>query len=162
MRLQQLLAMLLLVISMPALAVIETYEFDNDVQRQRYNAFIEELRCPKCQNQNLSGSDSAIAQDLRRQVHQMIMAGKSDIEITQYMVDRYGDFILYRPRFNAATAVLWLMPLALLLIGLAVWALMTSRRNSPPGGELTDVDQQALQALLDDDRDDKPGAGGAS
>ena len=149
------LLMLLLLTVLPAMAVIETYQFDTELQRQRYNAFIEELRCPKCQNQNLSGSDSAIAQDLRRQIHQMIMAGKSDIEITQYMVDRYGDFVLYRPRFNAATAVLWLGPVVLLLLGLGIWTALSRRRSSTAVAEgdsetLSEQDRERLQQLLSD------------
>ncbi|WP_036256180.1 cytochrome c-type biogenesis protein [Spongiibacter marinus] len=157
-----LLAVLLL-LALPSWAVIETYQFDTDLQRQRYNAFIEELRCPKCQNQNLSGSDSAISQDLRRQLHAMIMAGKSDIEITQYMVDRYGDFILYRPRFNAATAVLWLLPVGLLLGGLAIWAMMASRRaRRVPIQPLDDHDRAALDSLLSDEEKPSERAGGDS
>jgi len=141
----------LLCMSFAANAVIETYQFDTDVQRARYQHFIEELRCPKCQNQNLSGSDSAIAEDLRRQIHRMIMDDKSDIEITQYMVARYGDFILYRPQFNSATAVLWLSPIALLLIGLWVWWRMWTKRpraTSTTSDELTLAEQQQLKSLL--------------
>lgn len=154
--LRRLILLMLLVLALPAMAVIETYQFDTELQRQRYNAFIEELRCPKCQNQNLSGSDSAIAQDLRRQIHQMIMAGKSDIEITQYMVDRYGDFVLYRPRFNAATAVLWLGPVVLLVLGLGIWAMLSRRRKSavPENGDgdvLSEQDRQRLQRLLSEE-----------
>ena len=154
--LRRLSLLMLLVLALPAMAVIETYQFDTELQRQRYNAFIEELRCPKCQNQNLSGSDSAIAQDLRRQIHQMIMAGKSDIEITQYMVDRYGDFVLYRPRFNAATAVLWLGPVALLVLGLGIWAMLSRRRKSavPENGDgdvLSEQDRLRLQRLLSEE-----------
>ena len=154
--LHRLSLLMLLVLALPAMAVIETYQFDTELQRQRYNAFIEELRCPKCQNQNLSGSDSAIAQDLRRQIHQMIMAGKSDIEITQYMVDRYGDFVLYRPRFNAATAVLWLGPVVLLVLGLGIWAMLSRRRKSAvpendDGDVLSEQDRQRLQRLLSEE-----------
>ena len=154
--LRRLILLMLLVLALPAMAVIETYQFDTELQRQRYNAFIEELRCPKCQNQNLSGSDSAIAQDLRRQIHQMIMAGKSDIEITQYMVDRYGDFVLYRPRFNAATAVLWLGPVVLLVLGLGIWAMLFRRRKSAvpendDGDVLSEQDRQRLQRLLSEE-----------
>ncbi|MAY37592.1 MULTISPECIES: cytochrome c-type biogenesis protein [Spongiibacter] len=154
--LRRLSLLMLLVLALPAMAVIETYQFDTELQRQRYNAFIEELRCPKCQNQNLSGSDSAIAQDLRRQIHQMIMAGKSDIEITQYMVDRYGDFVLYRPRFNAATAVLWLGPVVLLVLGLGIWAMLSRRRKSavPENGDgdvLSEQDRLRLQRLLSEE-----------
>ena len=154
--LRRLILLMLLVLALPAMAVIETYQFDTELQRQRYNAFIEELRCPKCQNQNLSGSDSAIAQDLRRQIHQMIMAGKSEIEITQYMVDRYGDFVLYRPRFNAATAVLWLGPVVLLILGLGIWAMLSRRRKSAvpendDGDVLSEQDRQRLQRLLSEE-----------
>lgn len=154
--LRRLILLMLLVLALPAMAVIETYQFDTELQRQRYNAFIEELRCPKCQNQNLSGSDSAIAQDLRRQIHQMIMAGKSDIEITQYMVDRYGDFVLYRPRFNAATAVLWLGPVVLLVLGLGIWAMLSRRSKSAvpendDGDVLSEQDRQRLQRLLSEE-----------
>jgi len=141
----------LFLMSLSANAVIETYQFDTDVQRARYQHFIEELRCPKCQNQNLSGSDSAIAEDLRRQIHRMIMDDKSDIEITQYMVARYGDFILYRPQFNSSTAVLWLSPIALLLLGLLVWWRMWTKRARPSStasAELTPAEQQQLQDLL--------------
>ncbi|WP_373090373.1 cytochrome c-type biogenesis protein CcmH [Zhongshania sp.] len=144
----------LILLSFSAHGVIETYQFDNDVQRARYHHFIEELRCPKCQNQNLSGSDSAISKDLRRQIHQMIMDDKSDIEITQYMVARYGDFILYRPQFNAATAVLWLTPLGLLLLGLLVWWRMATRRAKPTLSSdeaLSVTEQQRLKDLLDEE-----------
>lgn len=138
--------------------VIETYDFDTELQRQRYHHFVEELRCPKCQNQNLSGSDSAIAQDLRRQLHRMIMDGRSDTEITQYMVDRYGEFILYRPRFHAATAALWLTPVVLLGIGALVWWRMASRnrRARAANPTLDEGQQRQLAALLDDD-DATPG-----
>ncbi|NKI16970.1 cytochrome c-type biogenesis protein CcmH [Spongiibacter sp. KMU-166] len=152
MRLLWLLVVTLLSVS--AYGVIETYEFDTDLQRQRYNAFVEELRCPKCQNQNLSGSDSAIAVDLRRQVHSMIMDGKSDMEITQYMVDRYGDFILYKPRFSGASLALWLTPLVLLGIGVGVWLTMSVRRNvsQPAPTTLDDAQRARLESLLEDDK----------
>ncbi|MGJ8687179.1 MAG: cytochrome c-type biogenesis protein [Spongiibacteraceae bacterium] len=143
--------MLLVFLSGSAFAVIESYEFDNDLQRKRYQHFIEELRCPKCQNQNLSGSDSAIAKDLRQVVHSMLIVGKSDIEITQYMLDRYGDFILYQPRFTVATAVLWLAPALLLLIGVVIWWRLSRAKTTVVKtiSKLTDTEQQQLQALLD-------------
>ncbi|GAB3380041.1 cytochrome c-type biogenesis protein CcmH [Spongiibacter taiwanensis] len=155
-------ATLLAVWACTSLAVIETYSFDNDLQRQRYQHFIEELRCPKCQNQNLSGSDAAIAQDLRREVHRMIMAGKSDTEITQYMVQRYGEFVLYRPRVNAATAVLWYGPFVLVLIGGVVWWRLSARRNAPVAKEtdLTPAEQARLAALMEESDSDHGGAQG--
>jgi cytochrome c-type biogenesis protein CcmH len=150
------LSCVLMIFSVAATAVIETYQFDTPLQQKRYHAFTQELRCPKCQNQNLSGSDSAISVDLRRQVHRMIMDGKSDIEITQYMVDRYGNFILYRPRFSAQTAVLWFAPLGLLILGSLVWWRMTSVRKHqqvPSDDSLSTLEQERLQELLNDDAD---------
>lgn len=148
------LSFVLLLFSAGAAAVIETYQFDTPLQQKRYHAFIEELRCPKCQNQNLSGSDSAISKDLRRQIHSMIMDDKSDIEITQYMVARYGDFILYRPRFSGQTAVLWLAPLALLMLGALVWWRMAAGRKRQPllaDAALSVNEQTRLHELLNDD-----------
>lgn len=150
------LSCILMVFSVGAAAVIETYQFDTPLQQKRYHAFTQELRCPKCQNQNLSGSDSAISVDLRRQIHRMIMDDRSDIEITQYMVERYGDFILYRPRFSGQTAVLWLAPVGLLILGSLVWWRMASgrkRRQVPSDVSLSTVEQQRLQELLNDDVD---------
>jgi cytochrome c-type biogenesis protein CcmH len=156
------LSWVLMVFSVVAAAVIETYQFDTPLQQKRYHAFTQELRCPKCQNQNLSGSDSAISVDLRRQIHRMIMDDKSDIEITQYMVDRYGNFILYRPRFSAQTAVLWFTPLGLLILGSLVWWRMASglkRRKVPSDVSLSTVEQARLQELLNDDVDGKQSGG---
>jgi cytochrome c-type biogenesis protein CcmH len=156
------LSWVLMVFSVVAAAVIETYQFDTPLQQKRYHAFTQELRCPKCQNQNLSGSDSAISVDLRRQIHHMIMDDKSDIEITQYMVDRYGNFILYRPRFSAQTAVLWFTPLGLLILGSLVWWRMASgpkRRQVPSDVSLSTAEQARLQELLNDDVDGKQSGG---
>lgn len=118
-----------LLIGLYSQAAIDVHEFDNDQQRQRYQSFIEEMRCPKCQNQNLAGSDSPISADLRREIYDMIKAGKSDKEIVDFMVDRYGDFILYRPRVTAITYVLWGAPAVLLVTGIIVLILMLRRRR---------------------------------
>src|SRR5690625_4639181 len=91
----------------PVWGAIDAYEFDNEVDRKRYVSFIEEMRCPKCQNQNLSGSDSPIAADLRRELYFLIQDGRSDMEIVDFMVERYGEYILYRPRLSSATGLLW-------------------------------------------------------
>ncbi len=119
----------LFIVSTHAFAAIETHEFDSDLQRQRYQSFIEEMRCPKCQNQNLAGSDSPISADLRRELYDMIKLGKSDREIVDFMVERYGDFILYRPRITPATYALWGVPAALLIIGVIVLILILHRRR---------------------------------
>ena len=139
-----------------AFAVIETYEFDSDVQRQRYQSFIEEMRCPKCQNQNLAGSDSPISADLRNEIYEAIKAGKSDREIVDFMVERYGDFILYRPRVSPVTYVLWGSPVALLIIGIIVLIIILRRRRQlslVQASQELNVDEQArLESLLEFDK----------
>ena len=100
-----------------SLAQVDTFEFDNDVQQQRFRTLSDELRCPMCQNTNLSGSTGGVAEDLRREIHRMILEGMSDRDIERFMFERYGDFIFYRPRLTAQTILLWFGPLLFLLIG---------------------------------------------
>lgn len=97
-------------------ASIDAYEFQNDEQRYLYQKLTEELRCPKCQNQNLADSDSQIAADLRKELYQQLLSGKSEGEIVDFMRERYGDFVLYKPRIQWNTLLLWLSPLVLVLI----------------------------------------------
>ena len=135
-----------------ALAVIETYEFSNTELEVRYRQLSTELRCPKCQNQNIADSNAPIAQDLRKLLYQQLEQGASDEEILDYMVARYGEFVRYRPRFSGATAILWLAPALLLLIGLLVAFLtLRSRRSAsaPAAPQLSADEQQKLQVLLD-------------
>lgn len=142
---------LILLASAKTLAAIDPYEFDNDTQRERYQHFIEDLRCPKCQNQNLAGSDAPIATDLRHELQRLLKEGKSDSEITEYMVSRYGEFILYEPPFDKKTAVLWLAPIVFFLIGVAVLINIARRRaTSETSSELTENEQIKLQQLLND------------
>jgi cytochrome c-type biogenesis protein CcmH len=90
--------------------------FNNSEQEQRFQDLTEELRCLVCQNQNLADSDAPLAQDLRKEIHDMLLDGRSDDEIRSFLVDRYGDFVLYRPALKGNTLLLWLAP-ALLLLG---------------------------------------------
>lgn len=142
------------------LAVVDVYEFDTDSLRQRYQQLTEELRCPKCQNQNLAGSDSIIAGDLRRELRRLLEEGKSDREIKRFMVERYGEFVLYKPRLQKATLVLWGLPFLLLVIGfLAIWFIVKRRKSYLVDQEmvgqegrvviLSTEEQQRLGALLD-------------
>jgi cytochrome c-type biogenesis protein CcmH len=138
--------------SFSAFSAIETHDFANELERKRYQSFIEEMRCPKCQNQNLAGSDSPISIDLRRELYEMIKLDKSDKEITDFMVERYGDYILYRPRVTPATYVLWGAPIALLVIGVVVVILILHRRRrlavTQVSQHLTDEEQVRLNSLL--------------
>ena len=100
--------------------VQEPMVFESQLQEDRFKQLTLELRCLVCQNQNLADSDAQLAHDLRAEVHEMLVAGKSDDEIKQFMVERYGDFVLYRPPVQKNTYLLWLAPMVLLLIGAVV------------------------------------------
>ena len=126
---------LLLILSMPALAAIDVYQFDNEQQEQRFRILSEELRCPKCQNQSIADSDAGIAQDMRTRVHTMILEGKSDEDIVDYFVSRYGDFVSYRPPVNAGTSILWLGPILLLLGGGVVIAMLLRNASRKAAAE---------------------------
>jgi cytochrome c-type biogenesis protein CcmH len=139
-------------------AVIETYQFSNPEFEQRYHELSQELRCPKCQNQNIADSNAPISQDLRKLLYQQLEVGASDEEILDYMVARYGEFVRYRPRFSGATALLWLAPVLLMLAGVAVALLALRSRRETTGAaasELTSEEEQRLQALLEERGDDR-------
>jgi len=113
---------LTLVIALASLAVFaqEPMVFENQQQQDRFDQLTQELRCLVCQNQNLADSDAPLAHDLRREVHEMLMSGQSNEQIKQFLVERYGDFVLYRPPVQQNTYLLWLAPLILLLGGALV------------------------------------------
>ena len=149
---RQVLALALLLVAGSAVAVIETYDFSDPELESRYQQLSAELRCPKCQNQNIADSNAPISQDLRKLLYQQLEQGASDQEILDYMVARYGEFERYRPRFSGATAILWLAPALLLLAAVVVVFLsLRSRRDTrtTTTATLSDEDQQQLQALLD-------------
>jgi cytochrome c-type biogenesis protein CcmH len=133
----------------PARAAIEAYEFDSPQMEADYNQLIDELRCLVCQNQNLAGSDAELAQDLRRETYEMLQEGKSQQQVVDFMVARYGDFVLYRPQFKSSTYLLWLGPFLLLVVVLAI-VVRRLRAASRP----VDVDDTAManaRHFLEDD-----------
>ena len=123
------LALWLLLAGMPAFAAVEVHEFDDPVQEARYKKLIAELRCLVCQNQNLADSNAELAQDLRNKTYEMVRAGQSDEDIIGYMVQRYGDFVLYRPPLKATTVLLWLGPFLIMGVGVAVLINVIRRRR---------------------------------
>jgi cytochrome c-type biogenesis protein CcmH len=114
--------LLLLALSLGAgvASAVDPVELDDPVLQQRYRDLSHELRCMQCQNQSIADSPVGLAGDLRREVRELLVAGKSDDEIRGWMRERYGDFILFRPVFSARTAWLWLAPAVLLVLGLGV------------------------------------------
>jgi cytochrome c-type biogenesis protein CcmH len=137
---------MMLVTSVNCFAAIDAYPFPDEQLQQRYNGLIDELRCPQCLNTNLAGSDAMIAQDLRREVHRMLLDGDTDDEILSFMYERYGDFILYRPRLGGGTLVLWLGPLLLLMLAAIAWFRLA--RAKPKVLEISSDEQARLDKLF--------------
>jgi cytochrome c-type biogenesis protein CcmH len=107
--------------------------FQDEAEARRFQALTEELRCVMCQNQSLADSDAMIAHHLRREVLSLMREGRSDREIREFLVARYGEFVLYRPPFGARTLLLWLGPLLLLLGGgVLVWRIVRARSTAAP------------------------------
>ncbi|MGK9064936.1 cytochrome c-type biogenesis protein [Stutzerimonas chloritidismutans] len=146
---------LLLAVAMigSAHAAIDAYEFKSEAERERYRTLVEELRCPKCQNQNIADSNAPIAMDLRREIYRMLEEGQSNEQIVEYLVDRYGDFVRYKPPVNAKTLVLWYGPVVLLVIGFVVLGLILVRRRRASGSgashTLSEAERERLALLLD-------------
>ena len=129
-----LLLPLLLVVSIAAYGIDSEPPFADPVLQQRYEQLTHEFRCLVCQDETVADSNADLAADFRRQIHTMVAAGKSDSDIKTYMVERYGNFVLYKPPVQASTWLLWGGPFLLLLIGLAVIARVIRQRANQEGG----------------------------
>jgi len=153
-------SMLLLSLAGAAQAAIDTYQFADDDQRERFHQLTQQLRCPKCQNQDIADSNAPIAGDLRREIHRLLTDGKDDAQIIEFMVDRYGEFVRYKPALTARTGLLWFGPAALLVIGMGVIAVTLRRRRRQPETSPRDLDPAERARLatllaqqpLDEDR----------
>ncbi len=120
---------------------------------QRLISISEEMRCLVCQNESLSGSRSELAQDLRREIRDLIRQGKTDAEIRTFMVDRYGDFILYRPPVKPITWLLWMGPFILMVAGIAALLMYLRRRSGQVhNATLTEDENKRIDALLREDK----------
>ncbi len=142
-----------LLFSAISFAAIDPDEFSSDSERLRYQSFIADLRCPKCQNQNLAGSDAPIASDLRKELRRLLKEGQSDQQIVDFMVARYGEFILYKPPFDKHTAILWFTPIVLLGAGVVVIGSILWRHRRATLGRVSstaalDADERAQVAAL--------------
>jgi len=131
-----------------AQAAEEIVTFDKPEQAALFQSLLREYRCLKCQNQNLADSHASLAADLRREIRTQILEGKGKPEIDEYLVARYGEFVLYRPRFSGKTAILWLGPFVLLLIGLTGVYIMIRRRATGRARQIA-----AMEASLADNDD---------
>ena len=142
---------LLLGAAMPALAIDYEKAFDDPAMQARYEHINRELRCLVCQNQSIDDSDAELARDLRVLVRQRLLAGDSDAQVLDYVVSRYGEFVLLRPRVNWRNALLWGTPVLLLLAGGSYILVASRRRKTLDTVALTDEERKALDEALSKD-----------
>lgn len=139
------LLMLMLVLSTASFAQVSDptpLQFRDAAEETRFHALTAELRCVMCQNQSLADSNAQIAHDLRREVLELMNQGKSDAEIKRFLVDRYGEFVLYKPEVAGNTWLLWFGPALLVLAGAAIVFRIVHRRSHPAAGTVTHDDNQ--------------------
>ncbi|TFH88422.1 cytochrome c-type biogenesis protein CcmH [Billgrantia azerbaijanica] len=132
---------------------IEVRGFDDPVLEQRYQSLTASLRCPKCQNQAIDDSDSPIAGDMRDRVYAMLQDGRSDMEIRDHMVQRFGDYVLYNPRLEGRTYLLWGLPAGLVVLGGVLVALVVRARRNASARALSDEERARLDALINRGRE---------
>jgi cytochrome c-type biogenesis protein CcmH len=147
---------LMLVITPQSWSKVEVMQFDTPEQEATYNKMIDELRCLVCQNQNLADSNAELAVDMRRKTRELVMQNKSEKEIADFMVARYGDFVLYRPPLNQSTLLLWAGPFLILIVGVTLLLRTIHRRRAQQDGDVDPNRLKAAAALLDgsDDKRD--------
>ena len=127
---------------------IETFEFENAQKENVFHDLTKQLRCPKCQNQNISDSNAELAKDMRNKTYELVQAGQSKDQVIDYMVARYGNFVRYDPPMTPATIFLWLGPLFFVMIG--VWFLFRlSKRSNEQDSSLDELDSQRLKDILE-------------
>jgi len=131
-----------LLLSISAQAAIDAYKFDDPQKEKIYHELTDELRCLVCQNQNIAGSNAELAVDMRRKTYEMVSAGQSKQQVADYMADRYGDFVLYKPPFKASTAVLWVGPFIILAV--SIWLMLRVIRNRREEHETASVSGEQL------------------
>ncbi|MFQ5642579.1 MAG: cytochrome c-type biogenesis protein [Thiogranum sp.] len=149
-----LLAFLLATSGNAMAAGLEAFDFTGNVDEERYKHLIVELRCLVCQNQSLADSDAGLAHDLRREVWELMDQGNSDAQIVDFLVSRYGDFVLYNPPVKPSTYILWYGPFALLAIGLLALLRTLKRRSKQTTSGFSAEEQERLKQVLDTE---KPG-----
>ena len=127
---------------------LEAFKFDSKAEEQHFKDLIEELRCLVCQNQSLADSDAELAHDLRAEVYDMIQAGKNDEEIVEFLVARYGDFVLYKPPVKPSTYLIWFGPFVLLIIAALLLLRSMRRQQKVPTAEISAEERERLNTIL--------------
>ena len=127
---------------------LEAFKFNSKAEEEHFKDLIEELRCLVCQNQSLADSDAELAHDLRAEVYDMVQAGKNDEEIVEFLVARYGDFVLYNPPVKPSTYLIWFGPFVLLLIAALLLLRSIRRQQKVPAAEISAEERERLNAIL--------------
>lgn len=148
------ITLILCLLALPAMAVVEYHPFDDTAREQAYQTLISELRCLVCQNQTIADSNADLAKDLRQQVYDMLQQGKSQQDVVDFMTQRYGDFVMYRPAFSLKTGLLWLGPIAFLLIGIITVVLLARHKKAVTHAALDSRQQSRLNELLQKGEED--------
>lgn len=135
-----------LFVSLAAFAQQDRYQFDSNEQAVRFDELTKELRCPKCQNQNIADSDAVVAKDLRERVLALVKDGKTKDEVIDYMIDRYGYFVHYDPPVTPATLILWVLPVLIVIIGFGF--IVIRQRKASVKQTWSDADEVMLNKLI--------------
>ena len=147
--LKGLIAVVFLSFAFPVIAVqIEFHTFESPQRERLYLDLIAELRCVKCQNQNLAESNAELARDMREKTYEMIVEGKSRGDVVNYMTARYGDFVLYKPPFKSKTLLLWIGPPILLLLSIFLLLKVIRKQNTQETEDLSDADRESVRTML--------------
>ena len=136
--------------SMASATALSSYTFDSKEEEEAFRELTAEIRCLVCQNQSLADSDAELANDLRREVYTLWREGKGEQAIVDFLVSRYGDFVLYDPPLKPSTYILWFGPLGMLIIGAIMLMRVLKKKNESQEVELTEEDKQRLSKLLQD------------
>ncbi len=147
-------SILLFFFILSAQATIAVFKFDDPDKEARFKQFSEELRCLVCQNQSLADSNAELAMDLRNELYKMIQNDATDDEIVSFMVDRYGDFVLYKPPVKPTTWILWFGPFILTAIGLIILLRMIRNTGKQSNAKLSAEEQKRLDDLLKNEKED--------
>lgn len=141
------LIMLLTIFSAHLFAAENQYQFNSAQEEQLFRELTAELRCPKCQNQNIADSDAVVAKDLREKVLQLVQEGNDKDQVVDYMIDRYGYFVHYKPPVTPLTLLLWVLPLGFVFLGF-VFILFKQNKQAKNSAQWSDSDEQKLAKLI--------------
>ena len=151
---KKLFVLMTLMLSFSVAAVIDVYDFENDEQEALFRTLTAELRCPKCQNNNLADSNASLAKDMRTKTYHMVIEGKTEDQIVKYWIDRFGNFVLYKPPVTLGTAILWVGPGLFVLFGGLIIVRNSRRKVSVEtddrDDELTGAEKDRLAKILKD------------